>query len=327
MNPVLIHIGMPKAASSSLQLGLLTACPLWAYVGSFSEQDPEGIRRNISKWERRACVALNYLITAEEIQYRKQDAANRRLFGRDAPQKLPLVISEEQITASHYFTSDTPYVDRGLIACRLKEILPNANILLIIRNQLTLLPSLFGQMQRHGSTTCRSFSQWVNMQLMREKEGIASALAIADYHGIYQRYVELFGNEKVTVVLFEDYIKGEVEMFRKVIAPLQLDWSEVKPFVRFDVFRNPRVTQIELKLLNIYKNYRNIGSLVPRSVRQWCLQASRRFAPVNDNMEEEKIASLAAYYKEGNTALMEKTGILLAGHGYPLLKNIGHRLG
>lgn len=169
--PLLIHVGYHKTATTWLQARFFTECHGFTKILNHQEVfdfitkphglifDPEPIREEL---ERRLAAI---------------------------PDKTVPVISSEILSGNPFFGGR----ESDVIAKRLSHIWPKARILITIRSQLRILPSVYMQYLQRGGTLhhSRFFSE----------EGDLGYTWFSphhfEYHRLYEEYQNLFGNDAV----------------------------------------------------------------------------------------------------------------------------------
>jgi hypothetical protein len=120
----------------------------------------------------------------------------------------------------------------ALCAQRLKSLLPEAKVLLVIRNQYTAIPSFYAN---HGAFLKPappsyfrrhvSFDDWMNFQTMFIKYG---ALASFFYNRLLSIYSGLFGEENTHVLMFEEFVKDKPNFIKKLCGILEINPEEAE---------------------------------------------------------------------------------------------------
>jgi len=307
--PILIHIGMPKAGSTSLRMGLMCRCPEWEFVGI----QAFGYRGAESEWGRQLYSALLHVCTAEESQYKRMRGELLALVEARPNKDRPLLISDEKLTTSHYFISSTPYADRTLVASRLADLFGEARILFVIRDQHTFLPSVYGQMLRSGSLPFMSYDRWINDQITRHRLQSPSVLPIAEYDTVVESYDRNFCESNVDVALFEDYVDDAMGIYQQIADRLNVDWSKVAPFVDPNPYRYRRPSRLELILTRLYQDFRVLGSIVPKPIRMAVLRASMQGASIDGNCHKAAKEYISTYYERCNISLSHRLGKSIYG--------------
>ncbi len=111
----IIHIGMPKAASTSLQQNFFSRLPLINYVGLGS--DNTALKK-----------ALKRIIFEKDLYYRESEIKN--VFETSFKKNLPIVLSHENVCMPILKQFTKIPQERETIANRFKAIYPDAKFLL-----------------------------------------------------------------------------------------------------------------------------------------------------------------------------------------------------
>lgn len=307
--PTLVHVGMPKCASTSIQGGIFERCIGWNYIG-------QDTRSGISLNPRRPKQIWPF-ITAEATNNTEAISEFSKLIGQKVMEGEPLIISEEGMTFS---SAIYPYADRHVIAGRLKSILPSAKILLVIRNQIDFMKSLFGHLKRIDQSRHRTINAWLDELKSENDRGISKTLQIADYSQIYDSYSCLFGESNVDVVLMEDILcSGAHEIILIIEKRLGVPYASM--YGQIELPRNNTgVTIAEQCLLTAYRSLPGVKLLMPSSFRRAALTLSRRHCRrIGRDISVSNRQFLNSYYGEGNAKLAKCLGKPLMDYDYPHL--------
>lgn len=314
---ITIHIGMPKSASTTLQLGLFAPCPAWEYVGqgdrTTAQADLDPVRPD---W-------IWPLISMEQREYERHASTVRETIEQRLDPDKPLVLSEEGFTFSPYLTDAVHYGDRGLIAQRLHQLMPNAKILFVIRNQYRLIESLYGHLSRGGWMKSPGVSEWIALCLKAQAKGQGTPLSIPQYHDVYELYAQQFGKERVKVMLMEEMMADPLDGARRVSEWVGVPWDQVEPHVDFET-RNQGFTREENVLRHLYDSLPAVGRFVPKGMRRAAVKLARSGKKMTIAMTQEDQAVLRDQYANGNQMLAETCGLNLGSHGYPMCDPVLH---
>ena len=228
-----VHIGYPKAASSTLQTGLflhhneLTNLGLYptANVGTASARCL-GECASYST-DSRLPVLYDRLVHQDGILF--DENSTRALwksiedeYGQANPGKT-LILSHEGISSSRFANSEL--VEK---ARRLKLLIPDARILIIIRSQLEMLKSLyrdcpFDPRSIEYKPRPVSFSEWLDVDLSRRHFRLSSSLLFSRLVSVYER---LFGEEEVLVLPLELLGRNRAAFCGELSSFLDIDERE-----------------------------------------------------------------------------------------------------
>ena len=183
--PVLIHVGMPRTATTSLQLNLFSRHPEACYIGKpLTRTRPE-----VARVTRGITYDVSLRSPSELTAFQKHCIVPLL-----AEHSGPVVISEEEFATS----TPTSMISPQEIAERIHTLFPTAAILVTIRRQDHMIPSLFGHMVRMGMLDLEDWTPF--MRAVQETPQLA---AVADYAAVVARYEDLFGAHKVHVQAYE----------------------------------------------------------------------------------------------------------------------------
>jgi hypothetical protein len=304
---LLIHIGLHKTGSSWLQQSVFL--------------DRELGFNTINAAERRE--AVYDFVNPDVFDYDSKATRNRYRPQLDAAEAEGLfsVISHERLSG---YPSGGGY-DRRLIADRLHETFPEARILIVLREQRSVIEAMYSQHITDGGTGS------VKRYLQTPEPGLGRRpyfrLGFYEYDKLIAYYQKLFGPERVLVLPFEmlrsnaDGFLGEVQRFCGL---------PVQPAARSKVVnvRRPLLMQYVQRPLNylVNRNELSDGALIhiPRFARRFGrLRAA--FDMVSPATLERRLRSglrkrisdhVGEHYEESNRRTEQLTGLDLAQFGY-----------
>ncbi len=108
-----------------------------------------------------------------------------------------IVLESEEVFSGGVFHDEIKMPER------IAWVNPNAKIIITIRSQLTLIPSLYPLYIRKGGTY--SFNEFVEQILENNK---------LDYYKLISYYREQFGYENVSILFFEDLVSSKSEFIK-----------------------------------------------------------------------------------------------------------------
>lgn len=306
MNTI-IHIGYPKTASSWLQdeyfpkvkncsvISRKTIQHCFLEPGAF-EFDYDNTRNEFQK------VPGKHLILSDEL-----------LLGRLRPGGVKGFLTKE-------------------VANRLKEVFPEAQIIIFIRNQVDMIVSAYLQYVRSGGNY--SISKFMfpdNYKGSRSNKLVLLGLDYFLYHHVINYYKSLFGEKQVHIFLYEDLESNSREFIKKFSEQFQLQvdidkiefkrvnsgyrriliytrrlssvFSRLGPLNKYYIFHIPNFDYISRYFHHIANHYRVFGKR-PDSVR---LIGKKNIQRVKD------------FYKKSNQILIEHHGLeKIKKYNYPL---------
>ncbi len=278
----LIHIGYPKCGSTFLQAEVF---PKIRAVKTDSTTESGAF----------LLKAVPHIMTLDEIYY---DPG----FVKECSKKIPDEINVISYEGFAGFVSLGRGVCSNIIARRLHEVFPEAKILIVIRNQKTIIPSLYMHDVKIG-IPC-DFHKWLG--LFR----VTFRYVFLKYSKLIECYQKEFGKERVKVVFFE-------ELFKEQTVESILDFAEIDDCgireIDFNAKKNPAYTPLSLAMTRFLNSHfgtkMNFGAGFVYGFWRY------RLAPYVDKIsdiaglrkkkliDEEILSMLRAWYEEDNLHL------------------------
>ena len=204
----IVHIGGNKTASTTLQRCLFSRSNEIIYLGEDC--------KNFSDYRSILASFLSYYYI--HFDHSRQLVANLFQTYRSRMTDKTFLYSNEDI-----MTSRLPTV----CANRLYQLMPNAEVLIVIRNQLTAVPSIYAN---HGAflkgvprsywKRYVSFDDWINYSIEFMNYSYLDSFF---YFKIANLFSSLFGKEKIHILLFEDFVKNKNEFIKKLAQILNIN--------------------------------------------------------------------------------------------------------
>lgn len=220
------------------------------------------------------------------------------------------------------------------IAQRLRTVLPDAEIVIFIRNQVDMIASVYKQYIKEGGTY--SVDRYLHPYRYLPRSGFQPAKAPLfsfdhfDYHALLSLYRELFGVERVHVFLYEEFSRDNrafLDRFAERFG-LDVDIATVPksrpnpPYGRFILpmartlnWLSYRDVLYKKYLLHIPLMYKVRGALLERMNRLPVLGAN---VPAARILGGANLVYIRDYYAPSNRRLADVTDLPLAEYGYPL---------
>jgi hypothetical protein len=205
MKRLLIHVGYPKAASTTLQNGVflnLHRQKKINFLGRAFESGFYGIkstRHEYKKWFKEVVGAADA---------RKETLGN---------------LSEEVVNllSEGLFMNNERHSDQltgpRLLHNYFSPFFDQIEILIVVRKQQDLIPSYFiTQYRRLNNSLSNFLDLHVNGNLSAEGK-------IFDFHSVAMAYAEVFGKDSVHIVLFEDLVKNREKFSSDLGGAMAID--------------------------------------------------------------------------------------------------------
>ncbi|MDZ7859200.1 MAG: sulfotransferase domain-containing protein [Candidatus Krumholzibacteriota bacterium] len=209
---IFIHIGYPKTATTTLQKFLFPKHP-----EMFDIRDYE----NEEKW-------IYDLLYLNEISFRKKiDYHKRGLKDKiDSTDRDTIIYSNESILSNSLFFAEKPrplvrYLDPSSTARKahmlFSELTPEPKIIIVIRNQLDLIKSIYAQMYNY---CFKNYKQTRNFRIYTDnliRDGARSfTLSALSYYDVIKEYEKIFGVNNVYILVYEELKNSPAHFFQKL---------------------------------------------------------------------------------------------------------------
>lgn len=271
MSSTIIHIGMPRTATTFFQQSVFPKLNDYEYFGIETTHFSD---------------VFNQLQFADDSFYDKELV---KTFTKGWENKNVILSNEGFIGQSYHLN----YINRSIIANRLSELFPQAKILLVLRNQIDLIASIYSISLLWRETKAIDDYIWTPHKNKKIGNGPANLLfnTYDDYENIngfdYLTLINLYKQKfpHVEVVLFEDFIH-QPELFSKQLE----HFFNVKEGSIFNLVQNNKsvneganIKQAQ-KLIRLNKLEASTSSSLVKKILQ-----KRKNRVMNTNQDSEKI--------------------------------------
>lgn len=309
---IVLHVGYPKAGSTSLQNNLFFDNPETEYIGS-NVPDSE-IAKQINRLEIKQFQSL---VSSKDSDGRSGDLA-AQMFKQYIQPRLSHrkvnVLSEERWTTSTYEDQDS--AER--ICARLSRLFPSAKVILVLRNQIKLLESYYNMQPYAAGDKDRIVltpSDWIEVILGGDNTSLRESLY---FSRVLAQYSDQFGRENVGCFLFETLFTESAE--RKRLA--EFIGIDVKETVRRldGKAANSSSRHALYNLLRRWMGGVHIGQFLPRQMVRLMLDACGRiYLPKRAVFGEDEVGLITRAYALDNRRTATMLGLDLQCQGYPLV--------
>ena len=305
MSQVVIHIGANKTGSTTLQRCLFARSQNLVYLG---EDGAEYSRYR---------ATLDSLVSDDAIHFCHDAAYEMFQTYLQRSGEHTFLYSNEDIMTSRVPTQ---------CAYRLHEFLPEAEILMVTRNQLTAVPSWYANHGAYLRMVPRrywrryvSFDDWMEYCTTFLKY---SPLDGYFYHRIAALYGSLFGKHKIHVLMYEDFVNEPEQFIRGLCEILRIDAFTAMEMLQGQRERK-RHTQRQLRYHRFrswffwghdFSRYIPFGKALDRKWQHFLEQG----APADGFMSDFWRNKLIELYKEDNLQLAREYQLPLKEYGYPI---------
>lgn len=219
---IFLHVGLQKTASTYLQEIVFPRLDGIAFIGRPYTQ------------ENRAFNSLQYADTAlyDESIVREEFSE----IERELDTNQPLLISDELFSGYSFYN----LINRGFVAERLSHIVPGAEVILFLRNQVDLIMSLYNQYVKMGWVSGQldetflhkpghgfTHHEWIagkrewNLQNRFISHQSVFSTEHFRFSKLYNLYSRLFAN--VHVFLYEDFKNNPDDSLRRLASIMDVE--------------------------------------------------------------------------------------------------------
>lgn len=309
---LLIHIGLPKCASSWLQEKLFVK-----ELDFFSDMTTPG------PGPKTSVRLMRQLLPLDSPYFNKQEAHNyfmkHLIFPAFEKGMIP-VFSRERLSGLQIGGC----FDRVMIAERLHSLFPKGKILIIIREQNDLIRSLYAQYIKGGGTsTLNRFltQKWLSPYIPMHN------LEQHNFYKLVSLYTELFGEERVLFLPYELFKESPSEFVLRITK-----FSGSGKVVNSTLWKekiNPTPSESNLALRRRFnriavgrRGWINQNALIysqkVRMVWPFLVLPKPIDKRIARKMKNEIDDYVKGSFEESNRELQKRTDINLAGLGYKM---------
>ncbi|MDQ3877521.1 MAG: sulfotransferase domain-containing protein [Actinomycetota bacterium] len=299
-----IHVGYPKTATTTLQKALFVEHPLINYVGR--------PYKSSEVWP-----ALDLLRRVDDVFFDPADTRDRVCSAAAGTGGVSL-LSEERLTAGDA-------LGPGTVARRLHDAFPDASIVITIRNQIDVVPSWYVETGRFLHDVPRPYANkhvtltnWLEHLMSIYPRGVLGTL---QYGSVVQRYDELFGDDRVHVLMFEQLAQDPRAFADRLARIIHLDPDDCFGYLQNQHRRGRRTERfvryqtLRQRVLPATSLHKVPGASWARDrLHGWLFKGKEQRVELDDVWEAE----LRRLFAQSNALLAAREALPLREHGYPL---------
>ena len=305
---VVIHVGAGKTGTTTLQKNLLGQHPSILSIGRpYPNREWRLLLEDLQYDD-------DYEFPAEKfLQMCRAAVADAR--------ERSLVLSDESLGHP---------VQQSTVARRLKSALPEAEILITIRNQYHVMISAwvqnFSVLKRVPSPFLGryvSFDDWFEFQREHVKgRGVhAGYFKCLDYYRLYAIYSQAFGRDRVHVLPFEELLRESDRYYAKLAALFSIDASDVAAAFGKRIKERKRVARMKYEFFESrFPSIRKIRRVLPDRANYHINRLLNSGRPYEHALRPDQRTVIERFYAEGNQALNAALGLGLERWAYPGLR-------
>lgn len=306
---ILIHVGLHKCGST------------WLQKNMFDNREIGFI----SPWGSMSSVAVTEFVAIDPLLFNAHDTRTRL----DASSAVQPDNEHQTLVMSHEALSSRPHHGAfyaPLVASRLRDVFPHAKVLLIFREQSSLIHSLYGEHLRNGGRL--SLLEFIGTG--SEPPGFTSLCqpSFFLFDRLLNMYHNVFGAENVLALPLEMLPRNPDEFVRRICdfggvkfkpLPTEKKVNTAWGPITYEILRWSnsivRGNQLRPKTGSIFTARRMLLEGFDRATPQRLqLKAKRRQRELINNR-------IDGFYYESNARLVDMVNIDLLEYGYAFSKN------
>lgn len=228
-----IHVGDYKTGTTWLQESVFPFHPEIQFLGDHFE-------------DNELKQVLTELTDVRDLEFNDKKLRNKFIQNMRLENNKISGISREALSQSNYITGE--HAKRN--TQRLKEVFGEAKIIYVIREQISMLGSIYSQYIKMGGT--RNFNDWFLDPI--ECRGIIERLK---YDKNIAMYEEVFGKQNVLVLLFEELRSDKKSFLKKLYSFIGCKNIDFEPIESKKVINTSLTTHGALVSRSLQKLFRN----------------------------------------------------------------------
>ena len=293
---------MPKTGTTALQRNWFSKWEQVNYCG------PYGCDKG---WE-----ILRFINSCEKHEFVKRKHEFQDFFLGKFNNDKQSLISKEEILIGHQYPVIFNFSNREEVIERFLSILEPFGIIIVVRNQMQFVPSLFAQWQKHWYIKKITFSRWLALQITNESNFAGSMLNIACYRSVLEIVEQHIPKDNIKVMLYEDFISSPYFFMKTLAKTMDIDCNVNEYVITKQV--NQTRSKTGTAIFNIAASKPSLRSVIPSHLKKGIkylanVKSGARYIP-----NDEEASYLKRRYKDSNSWLKDNYGLDLMKYNYPI---------
>ena len=317
---IFVHVGYPKSASTTLQKWLFSLHSqinyLWLFPTSNLWKDTSQTSDCLYLKEPKLRQWYNDIILWDTIEYYQKDVPG--FFDKYLHKHL----DDNKINVfSHEALIDTFSADRGVKAQRIFEHFPDAHIVIMVRNQFTILRSQYDDRPFDPRSwvlwQAVTMGTWLDVLFSYENEQYLPSLCFAENIAYYEN---LFGKDKVHVLCFDELVNDKAKFCERIATIFDIDVDEVRQLLN-KRHENKTITKRYNRVRSLLRRFGLYGHHMQKYVPEFIkkkfisfLQGGKSKKSMFPEKREDKVSD---YFRESNKKLRDEYWIDVEKYKYP----------
>lgn len=271
---IFVHVGMPKCASSKLQLDLFGKSDEINFLGVVRDHDGE---KNIKKTDKRLRNFFHF------VRGKNDDKTAAIIVRSFLDRKKVNVISEEDFSTANMISIHEK-------ARRLHSILPEAEIILVLRNPVDFLRSFHAFMVR-GQHVTKTIDDWLRDELLDVENSFF--LNSGKIKSIADAYQNTFSTKNVKLINFDDFRSDPENTFQDLA-----EYIGIKSKLDHQTKRNQGLPPAAIKIATTAPFLWKGRALLPKVLRRAVKSLLSKIPAQKAKIEQDVLQQLEEFYEE-----------------------------
>ena len=307
-NQPIVHIGYPKAASTTLQRNL------FAEHYEINNLSANGYTVKDFQDNKNMQKLYDNLVKLTGIEYYYSD--NLKLFNNVITKYMS---SEKRNLFSEESLLNQSFGDNYLKAYRLKEIFPNAKIIIVLRDQINLAKSKYDMhsfIKIGNKKRYLTFYQWLEREFENPNSSFLNGLR---YYETVSLYKKIFGENNVGTFLLEELSENTDVFAQKLSEFINVDANKTKHLLEnksLNIAKSHHVHNLRVKFIPGIQ----FSKVLPKSTHKYLINKLTEVLPSKKSvMSQYHVDKMHETYGLSNRKLMDEFGLDVARYNYPLI--------
>ncbi|MCJ8329122.1 MAG: sulfotransferase domain-containing protein [Lentisphaeria bacterium] len=314
--PLLLHIGLAKTATSTLQETIFLKHPQVHYLGK--------VVGSANKTKRKCLDDVSYKVLNPILWNLGKPMKTESTLSLFNESLLPSVSEGQVIVGSWEDLGHRTVEDHIEMLNRCKAIFGGCRIMIALRNPISLLPSLYLQNLREDfieqNNYWMSSKSYADIEIWYRKRIARTQNPLLDYIDCIQSSIKELGRENVGIFLFEELHENPNDYYQSVCEFMDID-SKIGVSLAKDEHLHPRMSEDQLVYMrevqsSFLKRTRNSFSVCKS--RRKALRAKKSGPPAKVVLTERLVQEVSDTCRDGHRWLVENLKLPLEKYGYPL---------
>lgn len=138
------------------------------------------------------------------------------------------------------------YLYSHIAAKKIKEFSPNADIIILLRNPVDMMYSLYWQALSSGIEWIKDFEKALKYEKIKKNQpkNMIKTFTLykdaAQYREQVERYYDLFENKKIHIIIYKEFKNNNLRIYKELLKFLNVNINYIPQFIHLNPSRHPR---------------------------------------------------------------------------------------